>query len=180
MLACVAISASFIISNSYILCLLISSDGLAALSCLSFFFSWGGGWNIAFFLCFNRRSSHAPLHSSWLLFLSAQRMSFGWGELGVHVKVKAWPGLPAAQERPPPRRAANTDLSRAAGRLSAPGRSERLSLHCIAAFWSFSSFWTWISVPTPPSHAASTFPLKKNPRSTALPMARQHFCGVSQ
>lgn len=38
MLACVAISTSFIISNSYILCLLISSDGLASLTCLSFFF----------------------------------------------------------------------------------------------------------------------------------------------
>lgn len=37
MLACVAISTSFIISNSYILCLLISSDGLASLTCLSFF-----------------------------------------------------------------------------------------------------------------------------------------------
>lgn len=38
MLACVAISTSFIISNSYILCLLISSDGLASLTCLSLFF----------------------------------------------------------------------------------------------------------------------------------------------
>lgn len=42
MLACVAISTSFIISNSYILCLLISSDGLASLSCLSFFFNFWG------------------------------------------------------------------------------------------------------------------------------------------
>ena len=42
MLACVAISASFIISNSYILCLLISSDGLATLACLSFFLFLGG------------------------------------------------------------------------------------------------------------------------------------------
>lgn len=42
MLACVAISTSFIISNSYILCLLISSDGLASLSCLSFFFNFLG------------------------------------------------------------------------------------------------------------------------------------------
>lgn len=41
MLACVAISTSFIISNSYILCLLISSDGLASLTCLSFFYFWG-------------------------------------------------------------------------------------------------------------------------------------------
>lgn len=43
MLACVAISTSFIISNSYILCLLISSDGLASLTCLSFFFLFLGG-----------------------------------------------------------------------------------------------------------------------------------------
>lgn len=49
---------------------------------LSIFFFISGGWNIAFFPCFNKLSRHAPLHSAWLLFLSVQRTIF-WGKSWV-------------------------------------------------------------------------------------------------